>query len=481
MTAEPVASPPLLPTSVLPRLATPRSDAPTSDLGRFVAHVHGRPWLPWQTLTGAVLGETTADGRMKYPIGVVMVPRQCGKTTWVFDDVLGRCIEYPDYHAAYTAQTGAMASERFGERASQLASTPLAAYVKVRRSAGSERMTVQPQQPGVGGSYLKAFPPRDGALRGSALDQVIIDEAQEIEELLGVALDQTILPTFTTRPRRQLILIGTAGNEESAYLARYLALARGGAEGVAVIEYGATEDDDPLDPAVWWRVHPGLAAGLTDEAALRSALQVMGAENFAREYLNVWADSGRRLVPLKMWNRCRRVKATPRPGVAPVFGVDVAFDRSASAIVACWPDRDGLPVIEIVEYAPGVDWASARLDELRRTHRPPLIVADSQGPVVTVVDAARRLGVPIKSVTPTELATACQSTFDAIESATIGHRSEQPLNSAVQGAGKRPIGDGGWAWGRRTSTVEISSLVAGSLAYWANQRRPARPQVQASD
>lgn len=477
MTAEPLASPLPLPISVLPRLATPRDvDAPTSDLGRFVAHVHGRPWLPWQTLTGAVLGETTADGRMRYPIAVVMVPRQCGKSTWVFDDVLGRCIEYPDYHAAYTAQTGAAASERFGERMSQLAATPLAEYIKSRRSAGTERMTVQ-AKPGAPASYVKAFPPRDGALRGSALDLVLIDEAQEIDELLGVALDQTILPTFTTRPRRQLVLIGTAGNEESAFMARYLALARGGAEGVAVIEYGATEEDDPMDPAVWWRVHPGLAAGLTDEAALRSALQVMGAENFAREYLNVWADSGRRLVTAKSWNRCRRVKAVPRPGVAPVFGVDVAYDRSAAVIVACWPDRDGVPMVEIVEYSPGVDWAAARLDELRRTHRPPLIVADSQGPVVTVVDAARRLGVAVKSVTPTELATACQSTFDAIETATIGHRSEQPLNAAVQGAGKRPIGDGGWAWGRRTSTVDIAPLMGASLAYWGNQRRPARPQV----
>src|SRR4029077_18131588 len=124
-----------------------------------------------------------------------------------------------------------------------------------------------------------------------------------------------------------------AGTDESRYLARYLALARGGAEGVAVGEDGATEDDDPGEPAPWHRVHPGLAAGLTDEAALRSALQVMGPEGFAREYLNVWADSGKRLVPLKVWNACRRVKAQPRAGVSPVLAVDVAADGSAAAIV----------------------------------------------------------------------------------------------------------------------------------------------------
>jgi hypothetical protein len=438
-----------------------------------VAHVHGRPWLPWQAELAAVVGEHYPDGRMAYPITVCLVPRQCGKTTWVFDDILGRLLEVPDYRAAYTAQTGHVTTERFGERIGDLAGTILGDRVHCRKSAGTERMTVQLGRRKA--SYLKAFPPRDGALRGSALDEVVIDEAQEIGELQGTALDQTILPTFTTRRMRQLILIGTAGTDLSVYLARYLALARGGAEGVAVIEYGATDDDDPEDPATWWRVHPGLAAGLTDEAALRSALQVMGPEGFAREYLNVWADSGKRVVPLKAWNACRRVKATPRPGTPPVLALDVALDESATAILACWPDLDGVPVIEVVAYRPGVAWAAARLDELRRKHRPPLIVAPGEGPALVVVDEARRLGVTIRQVTPAENVAACQGTKDAIDRAALGHRNEQALNAAVQGAGKRPVGDGGWVWGRRSSTADVAPLTAASLAHWGNQRRPARP------
>jgi hypothetical protein len=440
-----------------------------------VAQVHGRPWLSWQTDLAAVVGEHYPDGRMVYPIVVCLVPRQCGKTTWVFDDILGRLLEVPDYRAAYTAQTGHVTTERFGERIGDLAGTILADRVATRRSAGTERLTVQLGRRKA--SYLKAFPPRDGALRGSALDEVVIDEAQEVDEVQGTALDQTILPTFTTRPMRQLILIGTAGTDMSRYLARYLALARGGAEGVAVIEYGATTDDDPEDPATWHRVHPGLAAGLTDEAALRSALQVMGPEGFAREYLNVWADSGTRLVPAKLWNACRRVKAQPRPGVSPVLAVDVAADGSATAILACWPDLDGVPVVEVVAYAPGTDWAAPRLDALRRKHRPPLIVAPGEGPALVVVDAARRLGVTFRQLTPGEFAVACEATKDAIDRAAVGHRNEQALNAAVQGAGKRPVGDGGWCWGRRTSTADVSPLSAASMAHWGNQRRPARPTV----
>jgi hypothetical protein len=435
--------------------------------------------LDWQAATAAVIGERFPDGRMHYPICVAMVPRQCGKTTWVFDDLIGSCLTQPDLHTAYTAQTGAMASERFAERLADVSASVYAGRVKGRKSAGSERMTITPLGHARRPSYLKVFPPRDGALRGFALDRVVIDEAQEVDEIQGTALDQTILPTFTTRPRRQLILVGTAGNDSSKYLARYLALARGGAEGVAVIEYGATEDDDPEDPAVWHRVHPGLAAGLTDEAALRSALQVMGTVGFAREYLNVWADSGTRLIPSKMWNACRRVKAKPRAGNAPVIAFDAAADRSATAIVGCWPDLDGVPVVEVIEYAAGVDWAAARIDELRRKHRPPLLVGPGEGPGLTIVDELRRLTATVRQTTPPEYAVACMGLFDDIETGAMGHRNEQPLNAAVGGAGKRPVGDGGWVWSRRTSTADIAPLTAASLAHWGNQRRPARPSVGA--
>lgn len=475
-------------------LVLPRAGATVRDRGRpttaasgaFIAQVHRRPWLPWQLDTAAVIGETRpGSARMvngiehdqaAYPIAVILVPRQCGKTTFLFDTLLGRVLTLRDYRSAYTAQTGHVTTERFGERISELPSTALARRIHARRSAGTERMSA------ANGSYLKAFPPKDGALRGSALDCVCIDEAQEIDELLGVGLDQTILPTFTTRRRRQLILIGTAGTDMSKYLARYVALGRGGAAGVALIWYGAEPDDDPADPAVWHRVHPGLVGGLTDEEALTSALAVMGPESFAREYLCVWQESGVRLIPARMWQACRRVKAVPRPGVPPVFGVDVAPDRSSAVIVAAWPDAgDGHPVLEVVDYAPRTEWVAARLAVLRKRHSPPLIVTDNQGPVLTVVDEATRLRVPTQQLTVPEYASACQSALDRIERAELGHRNEQSMNTAVAGAVKRGIGDGGWGWGRRSATVDVAPLIAGTLALWAHEHRPnlVRPMTAA--
>lgn len=430
-----------------------------------MAHLHGRPWTAYQRATADLIGERAPDGiGYAYPVVVIQYPRQTGKTTFAFDLAMGRCVQQRDYHAAYTAQTGHATTERFAERMAELGATALGRRARIRRSQGTERISFA-------SSYLKAFPPKDGALRGSALDLVVVDEPQEIDAELGRALDQTILPTFTTRRRRQLILIGTAGTDESEYLARYLALARAGAPGVGLVEYGALPDEDATDPAVWRARHPGLAAGLTDEDALQSALSVMGPESFAREYLCVWIASGARIIPSADWTAIRHRDAIPAAGVPPVLAVDVALDRSAAVIVACWPSTAGPPVLEVVAYEPGVTWCAPRLAELVDQHHAPLVAATAAGPALSVVADAHRLGVTVRTLPDREYSAACADLLDRVIDRSVWHRGEPALDTAVAGAGRRPVGDG-WVWSRRSSTADIAPLVAGSLALSANGDRP---------
>jgi len=48
---------------------------------------------------------------------------------------------------------------------------------------------------------------------------------------------------------------------------------------------------------------------------------------------------------------------------------------------------------------------------------------------------------------------------------SLSHLDQAPLASALAGAQKRPLGDA-WAWARRIVSVDISPLVAGTLAKW---------------
>jgi phage terminase large subunit-like protein len=437
-----------------------------------VAALHHRPLLPYQRAMADLLGEQEG-GRYAYSVGVVLLPRQTGKTTSVFDLAMGRCAAHGDYRAAYTAQTGHVTTERFAERMAQLGSTTLGRRVQLRRSQGTERLTFRR------GSFLKAFPPKAGALRGSTLDLVVVDEAQEITAELGVTLDQEIMPTQATRPRRQVILIGTAGTDASGYLARHLAAARAAAPGYCLLEYGATDEDDPGDPATWWRVHPGLAAGLTDEGALSTALAVMGVASFSREYLNIWQTTSDRVIGAVPWAAIRHRDGTPRADTVPVFGADVAVDRSAAAIVACWPNTDGVPTWEVVDYRPGSDWVAGRLTELHTRHGAAAVLDGGTGPSLTVLDELAGADW-VRALTPREYVTACAQALDAITDAAVQHRGDPALAAAAAGAGKRTTGDG-WVWARRTAAADTCPLIAGTLALYGHaHRRPVvRPAVYA--
>ncbi|WP_456820710.1 hypothetical protein [Cellulomonas sp. URHB0016] len=428
-----------------------------------MAHVLGRPWLPWQRQVADVIGERLPDGRYAYPIVVVLVPRQCGKTTFVFDLALGRGLQQHDYRAAYTAQTGHVVTERFGDRFTELEGTLLGSRVRTRRSAGTERITMS------GRSYVKAFPPKDGALRGSALDLVVIDEAQEHDELLGAALDRTVLPVFTTRPRRQLMLVGTAGTDASGYLHRYLEAARAGEPGFALFEWGAHDDDDLDDEDVWTARHPGLGT-LTDLDMMRTARAAMGAAGFAREFLNVWTRTTSHAIPPDAWRSIQHTTDMP-PGRL-CLGVDVAADRSAASIAIAGPGRH----LELIDDGVDVDAAAARVLELAERHGAPIAI-DSVGPVGTVLDELRRLIRPdehehrLLVMKMQDVANAAAGFLDDVTATRLSVWPHPALDEAVAAASTRPLGDG-FAWSRRRSAGPIAPLVAACAARWGHDHLP---------
>ena len=425
--------------------------------------------MPWQRAAADVVGEQDAAGRYVYPTAVILVPRQCGKTTFAFDLALGRGLRRPDYRAAYAAQTGHVTTERFTERIDQIERTPMRQYTRTRRSQGTERI-VLPR-----GSYLKAFPPKSGALRSNALDLVIVDEAQEHDEELGRELDATIVPVFNTRPARQLILIGTAGTARSKYLRRYLDEARAGTPGYCLIEYGFPDTADPADEAVWEYWHPGLTSGLTDVDTLRDARTNLGNDAaFMREYGNVWSV-GADLSPFDAaaWSRAR-VDPFGLEAGAVALAFDVAFDRSESAIAAACYLPDGREHVRVLEVRPGAAWLAGRVEEIARQLRAD-VVCDEYGPSVDVAATLRtsRTGPRLAGYNGSELAAACMGLAAAINDGRCTHAGQAPLDAASAVVTRRRIGDR-WVFDRRVPGLPVSPLMAAGLARHALTSRPAR-------
>lgn len=430
----------------------------------------GSPLLPYQRDIVDTIGETDQAGRYRHGTVVLLLPRQCGKTTLAFSIALGRGRTYRDYRAVYMAQTGHQTTRRFGELFDLITSVPSWQRTwATRRSSGTEHVRTLPT-----GSALRASPPQGDKLRGSALDLVIVDEAQEHGDDVGLELDAGIIPTFTTRPRSQLLIVGTAGTADSAYFRRHYDAAAAGTPGYLLLEVGAAPDGvDPADPATWWEHHPGLQAGLTTEDNMRRALSVMGPTQFAREYLNRWATTtDHAVIDAAAWDRAARTTTPEQPRRGLYVAYDAAWDRSSAAVVAAWVDDDQAH-LEVIAHRPGVTWLLDYLTDLHRRRRPTL-ATDTATPAKDITSALRTRRVQVTEVGTPDYTAACAELAAAVTTGTVDHPDDPALTAAVRAARSRPIGDR-WVFDRRTAH-DLSPLAAAAVAHW-HARRPVAPPV----
>ena len=86
-------------------------------------------------------------------------------------------------------------------------------------------------------------------------------------------------------------------------------------------------------------------------------------------------------------------------------------------------------------------------------------------PAGPLLDDLNRLGVSYELISGAgQLAQACATFLDRVEAKSLRYRWSEPLDLAVQNAATRPLGDSGFAWSRRSSAVDISPLVAATVA-----------------
>jgi hypothetical protein len=156
------------------------------------------------------------------------------------------------------------------------------------------------------------------------------------------------------------------------------------------------------------------------------------------------------------------------------LGVDVTPDRTWSAVAAAGRAGTGRGV-EVLEHRPGTSWVIPRLRELAGRHKPCVVVTSDRAIAdeIDKADTARVGNIPGKLVVyragSGDMASAASMLFDGVAGTTpdVHHLPDDELSAAVAGATKRQLGDG-WAWDRRSVSVNICPLVAVSLALWGH-------------
>lgn len=448
-----------------PRWATPRSpERPTFGDGIItVARQLGLPLMPWQEQVALVGGELVEHPRSgllipAYREVIFTVPRQCGKTLEVLAWELQRALGWDGpQRIVYSAQTGADARKKLLEDQAPILEPRkrLLGVSSVRRAAGSEAVEFK------NGSRIGLLASTEDAGHGKTVDLAVKDE------LFADAddrRDQMLVPAMATRPGAQVVSCSTMGTDESmpwnaAVERGRHAVDTGLRSGTAYFEWSAEPDADADDPATWWSAMPALGYTI-DEDVVRHARSTLKDGEFRRAFMNIPTRSDTRVIPAQAWSKVCSTDATPHGSL--VFGLDMNPERSAGSIAVA--SRELTPVIELVDHRSTTGWMVDRAVELDAKHGPAVWCVDAGGPAGSLVEPLERAGLQVQKFGPKEIVVASASFYDAVVQTRICIRTHVALDEAVAGAVRRTVGDA-WAWARRTAQVDVSPLVAATLAY----------------
>ena len=434
-------------------------------------------WQAWTIRGWLARGKT---GKLASSRCGQSVPRQNGKNgnleiVELFKMViLGRKILHTA-HEVKTARKAFIRLTSFFENERQ--HPELAALVKeIRRTNGQEAIVLR------NGGSCEFIARSKGSGRGFTVDDLVCDEAQELDEDALAAL----LPTISAAPSGdpQLILTGTppAPNMRGDAFARMRAAGMDGKDArLCWDEWSCARPVDVDDVKAWAQANPSLGGRLHRET-IEDERAVMDEDTFMRERLGMWdEDASGAVIDMTVWaDGTLEPSEVERPEVV-AFALDVPPDRSTASIGIVGARSDGSVHMQTDQGTAGhrgTAWVPARLAELQAKWGPCAVVLDASGPAGSLLAPLLEAGVEVTTTSAREMGQACGLFFDAATEGRVRHLGEPRLNAALTAARKRPLGDA-WAWHRK-GTTDISPLVAVTLAHWGFATRAQRePKIKA--
>lgn len=352
----------------------------------------------------------------------------------------------------------------------------------VKRSHGQEGIYLK------SGQVLRYFTRTASSGRGFSCDFLGLDEAMKIKHSMHAAM----FPTMAARPNAQIMYAGSAVDQDTMEDGIVFASVRergikGGDPRLMYVGYGApfdhpddVTDEAACDPANWAAANPALGIRITPEY-IEIEQRALSARGFAVERLGVgdWprtdGTEGRAIMPAD-WAAIADPDSIVRDPVCIAF--DVSPDRATASIASAGLRSDGRSHVEIIEHCRGTDWIVDMLVGIKKRQRPLAFVTDASGPAASLLPELVARKIEVHLVNSKEHAQACGMIYDGVDQGTLRHLGTSELSAAIAGAVKRPLGDA-WGWSRINSTVDISPLVAVTLALWGStsKRKKRRTRV----
>lgn len=477
----------------------------------FLASRYGLTPDDWQEpIILAWLGRRR-DGKYCHGRCGLAVPRQNGKNgalevRELFGMiVLGEAI----LHTAHEVKTARKAFKRlkhfFGEKADDPAAKfpELNALVaEVRNTNGQEAIVLKSLwrrgdeemrstgSPGADwelvarGGSVEFVARSSGSGRGFTVDVLVLDEAQHLDDDELEAIRSAVSSAPLGNP--QVIYMGTPPDREKGQMGTVWLRVRAGAnkqKRLCWIEYGAPDgplpDIDDVDllfaanPALELQ-HANGAYGLRMDT-VNDERDDLSPEGVARERFGWWGNdpSVQRngVIDVTRWGELKTQADAPTRAQ---LTVDMAPDLAYTSIGLGAEHDDGRTLV-LVDRLEGTGEALAAVKRTLANLSTTVEVALT--PTAKVLSPKlTRAGIEHKVLTNTEVGAGCIALQEMARLSTVAHVNQQVLNDAVRNATTRYVGDT-QHWDRRERSIDISALVAGSVAAQRFVALTAKPKA----
>lgn len=422
------------------------------------------PWQQW--CLASSLGEREDGTWAAFECGLI-VPRQNGKGALLEARELAGLVLFDEQLIVHSAHKFDTATEHF-HRMQQLVETCDDLRRKVKKILGGHgQESIQLRS----GARLKFIARSRGAARGFSGDCVVFDEAFNLPpEAIG-----GMLPALSARPNPQVWYASSAPHADSRVLH---ALRRRAIEGTDprlwFAEWGCEPGTAVDDRDGWAQANPAMGIRIPEgfiEAEL-AAMRDLG-EEFPRERLGIPSseDSGSGVFGPGKWAVC--IDTTSRDNGLVAIALDVNDDQGWASFAAAGVRADGLVHLELIERKPGTGWVVAAAKDFADKQGVPIWI-DPKGPAASLIPALKADKVPFKELPSGEFPKACVQLQQRVTEGTVRHLGQPPLDSAAASASIRTAGDS-WVWARASSSVDISPLVAVTIAVWASAGAKKKP------
>jgi hypothetical protein len=400
------------------------------------------------------------DGKWASFANCLLVPRQNGKGAVLEARALAGLFQFHEQLIVWTAHEMKTAKEGFRRIVSLIQNTPdlhrqVASYKRGNDDRGIELYS---------GARLQFLARSSGSGRGFTGDCIILDEAYNLDGDDMAAL----LPTLSAVPNPQIWYTSSApmADSEQLHKVRKRGVAKSDPR-LAFFEWSIPDDADPSLRESWAQANPGYPERIDDEAIVAEWSEFDADDDpskFRRERCGVPDESVTESSLIPNWDELvdAESKIDTQRNIALDVSPVIPGEMRRASFGAAGRRADGKIHVEAFDSRPGTDWVVPSAVKLWEVWKLPIRI-QSGAPAASFITEIREQGVEVVEVSKSDHAEAVGRIVDASASNNLRHRGGGKLNAAVRGAVLSKSSDAD-VWGRRSSRVDISPLVAVTLA-----------------